>query len=88
MSTSTIEAEYVALSKAAAYFFWLKAVLNDLRVLKTPRTLCYNNQSAIDLTENYWISELSKHIVIQYHQVWKLVNDKTLLLMYTQTMDN
>jgi hypothetical protein len=66
---STTEAEYVALSKAAKHFLWLKTTLKYLRFPETPMALFYNNHSAIDRAENYRISELSKHIDIHYHQV-------------------
>jgi hypothetical protein len=62
-----MEAEYVALSKAAKYFLWLKTALKDLRFPEIPMALFCDNRSAIDLAENYQISELSKHIDIHHH---------------------
>jgi hypothetical protein len=47
-----------------------------------------DNRSAIDLAENYRISELSKHIDNHYHRVRELVYDKIFQLMYIQTTDN
>jgi hypothetical protein len=47
-----------------------------------------DNHSAIDLAENHQTSELSKHIDIHYHRVWKFVSDKNLLLMYIWTIEN
>jgi hypothetical protein len=49
--------------------------------------LC-DNCSAIDLAENYRISELSNHIDIHHHRIRELVNEKTLPLMYIRTTDN
>jgi hypothetical protein len=83
-----MEAEYVALSKAAKHFLWLKTALKDHRFLEIPMALFCDNRSAIELAENHQISELSKHIDIHHHYVWELVYDKTLPLMYIRTMDN
>jgi hypothetical protein len=88
LSTSTKEAKYVALSKAAKHFLWLKTAQNDRRFLETPIALFCDNRSAIDLAENYRISELSKHIDIHLHRDRELVYDKTLPLMYIRTTDN
>jgi hypothetical protein len=88
VSTSTTDAKYVALSKAAKYFLWLKTALKDLQFPEIPMVRFCDNCSAIDLAENYRISKLSKHIDIHHHCIWELVYDKTLLLMYIQTTDN
>jgi hypothetical protein len=42
--------------------------LIDLRYPETLMALSCDNRSAIDLAENYWISELSKHIDIHHHR--------------------
>jgi hypothetical protein len=67
VSTSTTEAEYVALSKAAKHFMWLKTALEDLGFPGTPMAMLCDNRSTIDLTENHRISELSKHIDFYHH---------------------
>jgi hypothetical protein len=66
----------------------LKTALKDLQFPETPMALFCNNHSAFDLAENHQISELSKHIDYHHHHVQELVYDKTLLLMYIQTIDN
>jgi hypothetical protein len=66
----------------------LKIALKDFRFPETPMALFCDNRSAIDLAENYRISELSKHIDIYHHRVRELVYYKTLPLMYIRTMDN
>jgi hypothetical protein len=75
--TSTTEVEYVALSKAAKHFLWLKSMLSDLPFPEIPMALFYDNRSAIDLAENHQISELSKHIDIHHYHILKLVYNKT-----------
>jgi hypothetical protein len=83
-----MEAEYIALSIAAKHFLWLKTALNDLRFPEIPIALLYNNHSAIDLTENYRISEHSTYIKIHHHNVRELVYNKNLRLMYIRTADD
>jgi hypothetical protein len=67
--TSTTDAEYVALLKAAKHFLWLKIALKDLRFPEIPIALFCDNYSAIDLAENYRISELSKYIDIHHYRI-------------------
>jgi hypothetical protein len=88
VSTSTTKAEYIALSKAAKYLLWLKTALNDLQIPETLMALLCDTCSAIDLAENYRISELSKHIDSYHQRIRELIYDKTLPLMYIRTMDN
>jgi hypothetical protein len=66
----------------------LKTTLQDIRFPETPIALSYDNHSAIDLAENYQISELSKYIDIYHHRIRELVYDKTLPLIYILIMDN
>jgi hypothetical protein len=88
VSTSTTVPEYVALSKAATHFIWLKTALADLGFPGTPMAMFCDNRSTIDLAENHRISELSKHIDIHHHRVRELVHDRMLPLMYIPTTDN
>jgi hypothetical protein len=82
LSTSTTEAKYVALSKAAKPFLWLKTALQDLQFPGTLIALFCDNRSAIDLAANDRISKLSTYIDIHHHHVQEFVNDKTLPLIY------
>jgi hypothetical protein len=88
VSTSTIEAKYIGLSKAAKYFLSMKTALKDLWFPEILIAQFCDNHSTIDLAKNCRISELSKQIDIHHHHVRELVYDKTLLLMYIRTMDN
>jgi hypothetical protein len=74
--------------KAAKHFLWLKTALKDLRFPETPMALFCDNRSTIDLADNHWISELSKHIDIHHHRVGELFYNKTLPLKYIRTTDN
>jgi hypothetical protein len=77
-----MKAKYVARSKAAKHFLWLKIALKDLQFPETLIALFYENRSAIDRVENHRISELSKYIDIHHHRIRELVYDKTLPLRY------
>jgi hypothetical protein len=83
-----MEANYVALSKAAKHFVSLKTVLKELPFLEIPKALFCDNRSPINLAENHWISELCKHIHIHHNRIWELVYDKTPPLIYIWITDN
>ena len=88
VSTSTTEAEYVALSKAAKHFQWIKIALKDLRLSKTDSAVLCDNTSTLDIAENHRISDRSKHIDIHYHRVRELVYTKKLTLLYVPSAEN
>jgi hypothetical protein len=64
-----MEAKYVALLKATKYFLSLNTTLKDVRFPDTPMALFCDNHSAIDLAENYRITELSKHNDVHHHRI-------------------
>lgn len=66
---SSSEAEYVALSCAAAEAIWLTGVLNDLSVEHVePVTIFEDNHGCIGMAKNLE-SKRAKHIDIRYHFV-------------------
>lgn len=75
VSTSTTEAEYVALSTCAKQAVWLAQLLRDIGYAQylgdSPWTtnLRGDNQSSLALVRNPQIQERSKHIDICYHNI-------------------
>lgn len=61
VATSTVEAEYIALSTTAKQHMSLQYVLNELGIT-IPTALSTGNQGTLDLAENPRISDRSKHI--------------------------
>jgi len=87
VSTSTVEAEYVALSTTAKQQIWLQNALQELRI-DIPAALHTDNIRSIDLTNNPRISDKSKHIDVAYHHVRNLVQDGFINLLHVASQDN
>lgn len=88
VATSSTEAEYMALSKAAKQFLWLKTAFADLRLPNPPMAMFCDNTSAIEIASNNKISDLSKHIDTHYHWIRELVHEKIVPIMYVNTKEN
>jgi len=87
VSTSTVEAEYIALSTTAKQHMWLQNALNELQI-SIPSALSTDNDGTIDLTENPRISDRSKHIDVAYHHVRDLVETRKLTVLHIPSADN
>jgi hypothetical protein len=86
-ATSTVEAEYIALSTAAKQHMWLLHAIEELRI-QVPSALSTDNDGTIDLTNNPRISDRSKHIDVAYHHVRDLVETGKLTVLYVSSHDN
>ncbi|OAE32324.1 hypothetical protein AXG93_809s1050 [Marchantia polymorpha subsp. ruderalis] len=85
VTLSSIEAEYMALSKARAETMWLRELLTDLGFELESTTIFCDNQSAISQIENHKYHKRSKHIDIRYHFVRDLVTNNLVKLVYVPT---
>ena len=86
MSRSTSEAEYRAMSQAAAEVTWLVRLLTDLSVHSLqPVQLFYDNLSAIHIGKNPLFHERTKHIEIDCHFTRDKVLEGLLQLSYVST---
>jgi hypothetical protein len=82
VASSTIEAEYVAVSEAAREAVWLRGLLDKLGVApKDPTPLWCDNQGAIRLARNPGMHRRTKHIAIRWH----LIRDGVVRLGYVPT---
>lgn len=74
VALSTMEAEYIAMSMACCEVIWLTNLFNELfeHVLDTIMIFC-DNESIISLLENLVLHKRSKHININYHFIWDMV---------------
>lgn len=89
VSTSTAEAEYVALFEASKQAIWTTGFLNELHVadtlIDTDGILTYtDNQSAMVIAKGS-SSARSKHIDVAYHYVRKCVEDGEINVKYIPT---
>ena len=100
VSTSTTEAEYMALSECSRQAVWLTGLLNELcyskyvngqistkDIQQTQVELKGDNQGSISLVKNRQVSERSKHIDVAYHYVRDLQRNGKINVSYIGTND-
>ncbi len=92
VSTSTVEAEYIALCSAAKQAVWLRSLFLELGqgqfLLDTPGQpvqVYGDNQGTLALVENPENHQRTKHIDIQYHYIRHLVNTARVEVAYCPT---
>ena len=81
VSTSTTEAEYIALGHAARESVWIRRFLNELEVAEPigACTILGDNETSIILTKNAESQARTKHIDVQHHYIRELVVDKEVI---------
>jgi hypothetical protein len=89
VTTSTTEAEYVAMCNATKEAVWLRSLLDEIGYGQPKSTLiCADNQSSIVLSEDQANHTRTKHIDLRYH----FVRERTLLgevhFRYVKSCDN
>jgi hypothetical protein len=86
VATSSMEAEYMALSQAAKEAIWLRHLLARIGFPQTqPTTLYADNQGSMALASNPVHHDRSKHIDIQHHYIREVVAEKKVVLQYCAT---
>jgi hypothetical protein len=88
VSTSTCEAEYMALAFATKQYIWLRRGLHQLIGTSIPMALSTDSVSAIDLANNPKLNDATKHIDIAYHFTRERVTDGTLTLLHIPGTEN
>lgn len=94
ISTSTMEAEYVALANAVKEIISMDMMFNELRKMRDIDTPCKpyiircDNKSAIDFTLNRVERSKSKHIDIAYHITREKYEEGLIQLKYVSSSDN
>jgi hypothetical protein len=88
VSTSTTEAEYLALAHAGKEAVWMRSMLEQLHrfeQVNKPTTIYGDNQGAIALVQNPEFHARTKHIDVSAHYVRELAEDQKINLQYIQT---
>ena len=86
VSKSSGEAEYRAMSQAAAEVTWLVRLMFQLGIPHSqPVTLHCDNQSALQIVKNLVFHERTKHIEIDCHFIGDKILDGLLQLAYIPT---
>ena len=84
VSTSTTEAEYIALGHAAREAVWIKRFVHEMRLEKAVEnlTLHGDNEMSIALTKNAESQHRTIHIDVQHHYIRELVNEGELTVKW------
>lgn len=81
ITTSTIDAEYIADTETAKKTVWIRNFINDLYIpgIHIDTVLLYiDNNSALKLTRNPEFHNRSKHINIKYHFIREKIEKKVI----------
>ena len=77
MSTSSTEAEYIALGHAVREAVWIRRFINEIEIeVIGELTLFGDNKMSIALTKNTESQHQTKHIDVQHHYIRELVNER------------
>lgn len=91
VSTSTMEAEYIALNETAQDVMNIAHTIDELGIqndmLNEPTLIRVDNQAAITIAEHPAHFARSKHIDTKWHKIRELVDNKFISLLYVSTKD-
>ncbi|KAL6341072.1 hypothetical protein AAG906_032187 [Vitis piasezkii] len=88
VALSTIEAEYMAVTKAVKEAIWLKGITEELAMYKSKVVVYCDNHSAIHLAKNQSFYERSKHIDVRLHFVRDIIVAGEIGVGKVPTKDN
>jgi hypothetical protein len=88
VALSTSEVEYMASTHASKESIWLQILCSGIGLLQQVVRIDFDSQSAIFLAKNPTYHSKTKHIDIQYHFVRDMVEEKKVLLMKVDTLNN
>jgi hypothetical protein len=84
-----VEAEYVAVTRAAQQALWMHAFLGEIGLDQPlPTTLYCDNASAIALALSTKGHQRAKHIDICHHYIHECVSDGQITLQHVPSVDN
>ena len=89
VALSTVEAEYVAMSRCAQQMMWMQSWLSEVEVdYSVPGVIRGDNRSAITLTKNTRDHGKVKHINIRHHYIRELLQSGAIVLEQVSSSDN
>ncbi|GJV14424.1 retrotransposon protein, putative, ty1-copia subclass [Tanacetum coccineum] len=88
VALSSIEAEYMALTKAVKEAIWLRGLLEELGVELNTVTVNCDNQGAIHLSHNHVFHKRTKHINVRYHFIREVLEAKLVKVLKVGTEHN
>jgi hypothetical protein len=89
VALSTVEAEYVAMSRCSQQMVWMHSWLDEVEIEHTlPGLIKGDNRGAIALTKNTRDHGKVKHIDIRHHYIRDLLNSGDITLEQVPSADN
>ena len=88
VSTSSTEAEYIALSEAVKEGLYFVNLINEIIPVKTPVKTYIDNIGAGFIAQNDVNNSKTKHIDIRYHLVRDWIAKGTIELFHVDSKDN
>ena len=88
ITTSSTEAEYVALMDAVKEALWFKRLARELGFPQKPIRIYVDNKGAIDIACNQRTSMRTKHIDLKYHWVREQVEAGHVQLIHVAGTEN
>jgi hypothetical protein len=89
VALSTVEAEYVAMSRCAQQMVWMHSWLQEVEIEHViPGVIKCDNRGAIALSKNTKDHGKVKHIDIRHHYIRELLQSGSILLEQVSSSDN
>ena len=89
VALSTVEAEYVAMSRCAQQMAWMHSWLDEIDIkYSLPGIIKGDNRGAITLTKNTRDHRKVKHIDIRHHYLRDLIKSGEMLMEQVTSTDN
>ena len=76
VALSLAEAQYIVVTKVVKEAMWIKEMINNFGINQAVLKVHYDNQSAINVTENQLLHERTKHIDVRLHFVRDIVSKR------------
>eukprot|EP00253_Pinus_taeda_P020007 PITA_20007 len=88
VALSTTEAEYIAATHASKEEVWLQRLCSSMGLVQGAIRIDCDSQCAIFLAKNPTYHSKTKHIDVQYHFVRDMIEEKKVLLVKVDTLNN
>jgi hypothetical protein len=89
VALSTVEAEYVAMSRCAQQMVWMNSWLDKVEIEHSfPKLIKGDNRGAIALTKNTRDHGKVKHIDIRHHYIRELLESGEISVEYVPSAEN
>jgi hypothetical protein len=89
VSTSSTEAEYIALCDAVGESIWLRQIMNEMTGRITYPILVYcDNSPTISIASDVGVTTRNKHILVKYHYSREMIQKKYVVVEHISTSKN